>query len=1078
MKQRDFEFWLRIKFTRLFPLIVIAIGSLSPVLAQVASNRYALILEDPPVSARFESRAGIQSAEAKSYQKQIVSRQKAVRDALASKKIQVTASASTLLNAVFVVAPKDRVAELKSIPGVKAAVPVRWYHTNLNRAVQLMNAPAAWSVSGGTSNAGSGIKIAILDSGIDQNHPAFQDPSLPMPAGYPICNGDDCNYTNNKVIVARSYVRQLAAGSSMDNPAADSRPDDYSPRDRVGHGTAVASCAAGITDSGAVTITGLAPKAYLGNYKIYGSPEVNDGASDDVIIHALEDAMNDGMDVVSFSSGGPAFTGPLDSGAVCGNDPGVPCDLSAQAFETAAKAGMIIVAAAGNDGAPNSIESPGDAPSVIAVGATTNSHTFSGTVSVAGASSNLQNLSTQSGDAYVPFGSMTAPLVDITQLGNDGFACTALPGQSLVGAIALIARNPGTNACRFATQLSNVYSAGAIGAIFYMSSPTSSTVGPSGLSGSPIPAVSISNGDGLALKNYIDSNSGRMVTIDPNGIEIGAIGNLLAGFSSIGPSVGNAAIKPDLVAVGTDVYMAGESYDPLGPLYSSDSYVAADGTSFSTPIVSGAAALVKQNHPNFTPAQVKSALVNTATQDVTTDDQGNPVDVRWLGGGKLDAGAAARTTVTSNPVSVSFGIITSLPKTRQFEITNSGSGTVSLSLAVTSLNGTKPSLDKQSLSLAPNATGAVTVTLSGSMPRAGSYSGAVTVQGPGVSLRIPYLYLVGSGIPSMMIPLAGDQNDGTVGQVVPDGMIAFKLVDNNGVPVAGAPVSWAARNGGPITNADSVTDGNGIAAAQAVLGSQPGTYAFTAVAGGMRYTFTDSARPQPVISSIANAASFDTTKPVAPGSYITIFGSGVSDTTDYGTTATLPLAIDYVHVSFDVPSAGISVPGRLIYVSPNQINLQVPWELKGQASVQVKVTIDQSYGNVVTLPLADYAPAFFETSPGVVAALDSNFAVVGSANPARRGQVVQLFANGLGPVANQPASGDPAPSGPLATTAATPVVMIGEEQAPVLFSGLAPGFPALYQINVSVPSNLAPGNYPISVAIGGQVSKYSGILVQ
>ena len=88
----------------------------------------------------------------------------------------------------------------------------------------------------------------------------------------------------------------------------------------------------------------------------------------------------------------------------------------------------------------------------------------------------------------------------------------------------------------------------------------------------------------------------------------------------------------------------------------------------------------------------------------------------------------------------------------------------------------------------------------------------------------------------------------------------------------------------------------------------------------------------------------------------------------------------------------------------------------GQTSAQVKVTIDRSYGNVVTIPLSDYAPAFFEATPGMVAALDAGNRVVGLTNPARRGQAIQLFANGLGPVINQPASGDPAPSSTLAQT--------------------------------------------------------------
>src|SRR5260370_11320018 len=153
------------------------------------------------------------------------------------------------------------------------------------------------------------------------------------------------------------------------------------------------------------------------------------------------------MDIVSFSTGGPAFTGPLDTGTACGKDAGVPCDLVGQAFEKAAKAGMTIIAAAGNGGEDgnsyptlNSVSSPADAPSVIAVGATTNSHIFFETIDVPGSSvpSNLQKISGQTGDAYVPPGSITAPLRDVASLGNDGLACTALPAGSLTGTIALI----------------------------------------------------------------------------------------------------------------------------------------------------------------------------------------------------------------------------------------------------------------------------------------------------------------------------------------------------------------------------------------------------------------------------------------------------------------------------------------------------------------------------------------------------------------------------------------------------------------------------------------------------------------
>ena len=1061
------------------------------VLGQSPVNRYALILEDPPVVSKMTSREAAQSVEANTYRQQVEARQRAVRNELNNRKIQITASVSTVLNAVFVIAPKDRVDELKNIPGVMAVVQLRWRHLNLNQATQLVNAPAAWNTLGGVQNAGNGMKIGIMDTGIDNNHPAFRDTSLPIPAGFPICSGSDCAFTNNKVIVARSYVRQLAMGSNANNPAADSRPDDYSPRDRVGHGTATASCAAAATNTGLVTFSGMAPKAYLGNYKITGSPEVNDnGVPEDVIISALDDAFNDGMNVVSFSFGGPAFTGPLDSGAACGNPAGVACDLVAKTFNDVAQKGLILVAAGGNDGTGslsypnfNSIESPGNAPAVIAAGASTNSHVFAPEVIVPGPGvpSNLQSITAQPSD-FSTVGATTAPLRDAAQVG-DGLACSALPAGSLTGTIALIERG----SCTFTAKTDNAANAGAIGAIFYMAD-ASTTISPGGLD---LPGVMISNADGVALKSFIDANPDHVVTIDPNAIEQSAQANLLASFSSVGPSI-DGSIKPDLVAPGQGIYMAAQSYDPLGEIYSSTGYLSADGTSFATPIIAGAAALVKQAHPTFTSAQVKSALVNTASQDVTSDDQSNSVGIQSVGAGRLDTNAAVTDTTTVNPTSLSFGILTSdaLPKTQQLQVTNSGSGTVNLSIAIAAAKqstGASLALDKNSLSLNPGATGTVNVMLSGSIPSPGAYSGTVTIQGSGVSLRVPYLYLVGDGVAANLFPMTGDLNGGTVGQQIPDGILSFKLTDQYGVPVAGAAVSWSAQSGASVQNASSTTDANGIATAEAFLGSQAGSYTFTATAPRrLKYTFTDFARLVPNIPAsggIANAASFDTASPIAPGSYITIGGSNLSDLTDSATTTILPLAIDFVNVSFDVPSAGISVPGYLTFVSPNQVNLQVPWELqnaiaKGQTSAQVKVTIDNTVGNLVTVLLGSYSPAFFEGTPGAVAALDQNFHVINAGHPAVRGQAVQLYANGLGPVTNTPASGDPATSSSLAATTTVPTVTIGGVPAPVSFSGLAPGFPGLYQVNVTVPTGLAAGNQSLVLTIGGKTSKTSGIVVQ
>jgi len=1120
----------------------------------------------------------------------VETKQAAVRQELAARNFQVFGSVSVLVNAIFVGAPASRVAELQSIPGVIGVRPVRRFKLALNRATQLMNAPAAWNVLGGASNAGKGIKIAILDSGIDQTHPAFQDSTLPMPAGYPICTAghpEDCAYTSNKVIVARSYVRMLAAGSDPRNPAADSMPDDYSPRDRDGHGTAVASCAAAnstttpaiTTNGGPLTIMGMAPKAYLGNYKITGSPGVLDGASDSAMIQAIEDALADHMDIASLSVVGPAFGGALDTGAICGlpNGPNNYCDPVAAAYEAAVKAGMVVVAAAGNDGyngyyypAFNSINSPATAPSVIGVGATVNSHVFNPSVSVGGpgAPSSLVGIAAQNSDAIFPyvnnpsygasdalFPAVAAPLLDVAQTGNDGYACASLPAGSLNGAFALIERGPaGGSACSFNTKVANAQAAGAVGVILYMYD-SSATINPEGMgfsSANPLigPVVMISNAAGMALKQYIAQHPGPAVTIDTAGIEedlttydqvasLTVAANQFAGYSSMGPTP-DGAIKPDLVAtsgfdtdsydLGPDyydsdlpvpgaLYVAAQNFDPNGDLFSTSRYLAVGaGTSFATPLTAGAAALVKQAHPNFTPTQIKSALVNAASQTTTTDEFGDAVDAEWIGAGRLDAGAGVNASVTAEPSTISFGYVKSggLPIAKPITITNLGSSSVSLAVAVAccSTNTTNGAVSgvtittnpPQTLTVAAGAAAPLTVTLSGTVPKASEYSGVVTLQGSGITLRIPFMFLVGSGVANNVNYVAGTGLEGAPGEdlgVLP----VVQVTDQYGVPVAGAPVSLSSSQTGSLTfqsvpgepacspststTATSCpTDAYGFAWVDIALGAQVTYPTINVTAAGVTNQISVYIAAPPAITAAGVLNAADNKAPIAPGSYISIYGTNLVDT-DYlvsssGDTATLttgndlPLVIDGTTVSFDVPSAGISVPGYVTFVSPGQINLQVPWELAGQSSVEIKVSVDDGYlmGNVVTVPLAQYTPSFFAGN-GNIAALDAiTYAYIQPSSPAHSGELLSLYANGLGPVTNQPASGAPAPGGPnLASTTTKPVVTIGGQQAQLGFWGLAPGYPGLYQLNVTVPPGLT-GNQQVTVSIGGQTSPAVLLAVQ
>ncbi|HYP13064.1 MAG TPA: S8 family serine peptidase, partial [Bryobacteraceae bacterium] len=235
-------------------------------------DRYALVLEGPPLASQAAERKDLQRLAVSDRRSRLAAQHGSVRSALAQRNIRVTGANQLLANVIFVEADKARAGELQSLPGVVYVERLRPLELHLNQGLQLMRVQNAWGAVNGEQNAGAGVKIGVLDTGIDIGHPAFRDDNYQYPAGFPKCQQSlgDCAYVNRKVIAARSYVNMLA-GSASDPEFT--RPDDLSPRDRVGHGTAVAMIAAGQRSEGpAATITGVAPRAYLGNYKVFGSP--------------------------------------------------------------------------------------------------------------------------------------------------------------------------------------------------------------------------------------------------------------------------------------------------------------------------------------------------------------------------------------------------------------------------------------------------------------------------------------------------------------------------------------------------------------------------------------------------------------------------------------------------------------------------------------------------------------------------------------------------------------------------------------------------------------------------------------
>ncbi|HEY6332684.1 MAG TPA: S8 family serine peptidase, partial [Blastocatellia bacterium] len=358
------------------------------------------------------SRIELSTAEAQDYEASIVAAQHDFEEQARAlvPGLHVVARLRKLANVVSMKVPGNQVAQIAALPGVQSFQVDRTYHALLDKSVPLINAPAVWSKLGGGPSAGKGIKIAIIDSGIDITNPLFSGTSFVAPAGFP---QGDLAFTNSKVIVAKAF---LDDGST-------------SPQDLFGHGTSVAGIAAGDfnTISPLAMISGVAPGAYLGNYCVL---DVNGNGTEPLIASALEQAFTDGFQIANLSLGFPASATPgvLD-----------------QAVEVAISGGMTVVCAAGDDGASGkmTITSPGTALNAITVGASSNSHVVGPALNVIGPGEVPNSLKAIESMAATACGSSTgfplgpSALFDVSLLDGDHLGCKAsrLPAGSLTGKI-------------------------------------------------------------------------------------------------------------------------------------------------------------------------------------------------------------------------------------------------------------------------------------------------------------------------------------------------------------------------------------------------------------------------------------------------------------------------------------------------------------------------------------------------------------------------------------------------------------------------------------------------------------------
>ncbi len=607
------------------------------------------------------------------------------------------------LNAVAVHLPNSdaqALAALRKLPNVARITPQRIYTEQMDYSLEIIQAAALWSQQGGRANAGAGLKVAIIDSGIDAAHPLFAGTgwSYPTegtwPKGY--C-ADVAGFCNGKIIAAHWY-----------SPTIDIHPTElFTPQDVRGHGTHVGGTAAGniVTATyGTATpqISGVAPGAWIMSYKgLFLNPAGTQSSGDNIMLAAaVEDAIQDMPDIINCSWGGDQWE--LD-------------DPLKAAYEAAVDAGIVVVFSTGNSGSGYNTAGDPSSYKFIEVGASTTPRAFYNEVKVTAPAPVSATLQSFAGNQFNDIDASAIPTETIGPLPYLPCDLTGAPDMTLPGVtpgitetapyasgwIALIPRGQ----FDFSTKLGNALAHGAVAAVMYTDNRT--WKGGFTAGDRPIYTVMIANELGLAARNWWTLHPGEAE------LEIGypvspfesETPDVIADFSSRGPNL-RLEIQPDLVAPGVNILsgLPGGGYIPRG------------GTSMAAPHVAGAAALLLMEHPTWTPMQVKSALMSTASQTVLDLDETTVADIMTQGAGRIDLSQASDPGLTFNKPSHSFGMLPA-GGTAQVVIaaTDVASATETYALSVQELvtaTGATVSVSPASLPVAANGSAVFTLTVS------------------------------------------------------------------------------------------------------------------------------------------------------------------------------------------------------------------------------------------------------------------------------------------------------------------------------------------------------------------------------
>jgi minor extracellular serine protease Vpr len=650
-----------------------------------------------------------------------------------------------VLDGLTVSLPVTKLPALAGLSFVRKIYPSMTYHLLTDTSPGVIGADELHALTGAR---GEGVKIGIVDDGVDNTNPFLAPDGLAYPPGFP--RGGK-KWTSPKVIVARAFP---GPNSGRPGRLAVDRRASF-------HATHVAGIAAG--DAGTCSpggrdhpptcgLSGVAPRAYIGNYRVFNVPTpIGHIANTPEIAAAFEFAVRDGMDVINFSGGG-AETEPVN-------------DAMVDVIHNVAAAGVIPVISAGNDRddfGMGSVGSPGTAPDAITVAAVSNTHVFAPILSVrtTGAPASLQRIPVaSSGGSRFPGGFTFTPrtLVDVGTLTGVGgvdverHLCgpdndtnnetkSSLRPGSLSGMIALASRGH----CTFVSKAIRAARAGAIGLVLVDNRPGEANAIPLQLA---LPAGMISDLDGARLRAYLATTGGRTEVTISNIISRDDTGRsgIVTSFSAGGPTAFDHLLKPDVSAPGGSVLSSTLPEFSGGP-----PFAVFDGTSMAAPHVTGAAALLVQLHPAWTTQQVKSALMSTAAPAWSDTARTQEAAATLGGAGLVALPRAAEPQVFTQPSSLSFQDLNvnhgSDSRALLVRVTDAGGGAGTWQVQLAPQAATAgASLDvPAALALAPGGEAdLVAVARAGADAVAGEDYGFILLRRGEVTRRIPYEFFVG-----------------------------------------------------------------------------------------------------------------------------------------------------------------------------------------------------------------------------------------------------------------------------------------------------------------------------------------------